>query len=350
MIADTLATRRFSDGELVVPMTATEEAAGYNSSVRLVRKLQIVGDLAIACAGDAGWAATAVKELRYAAPAWAKEERPLRKLGWWADQKKIEVLAMWPMSDRQVIWRVVPQRHQFQSKHLGLCVAIGSGGKELIEECKRVEEIFDNVKLISLHPFQKVRFFINHLTCIRLSKEAMKEKVNWGGYLEWAYWDNKEWKRGPRAAHLYFSILRIAGLEKPSVTIEKLSRGIAYDPSGEGRILSWIGGKRFEFKLDPIDSIPLNSNPIRREYSDWTDYSADEITLTFIADFGDNFFYPYTLPSDSGAKLKFTENGQQWSIPPAEFDEAVRQVCALKNVEYVDPKDLVGVPRVNGRD
>ncbi len=269
LMADTMVTLLDPDRKRsVLPTTISSSDNMERSSVKLVRKLNILNQYAWTCAGGGDAIRNLCRDLRDNAADWAHEERPMQLLGKLADARRVETLGVYV---RGTAINIVNRGARFNFPHLGVCAAIGSGATALLDECHRVVPQLDG--WLGAGPFDKVRRFLSAINGKRLAEEITGEaKDRWGGYCEWAASFDDSWNRGPKAINLFY----IGELEENgNIGVSIYPRSIAYDPRGS--LLSMTPEGDFPFHLEDmirVDSQQAVSN------SEWATWEPDWATVT----------------------------------------------------------------------
>jgi len=183
IIADTMATLRFpGERDIILPTNASPLNIDKDSSVRLVRKLNIINEYAWACAGDGTKIETLAHDVKYLSDDWRSFDRPMRKLGDLANHHRVETIGVSLKNSRV---NVVSYRARSPYPHLGQCAAIGSGGNALLEECVMAGPSLDAFPAEAT-AFDKIIGFASALNGQWLVHELTEEvSDHWGGYLEW---------------------------------------------------------------------------------------------------------------------------------------------------------------------
>lgn len=338
LLADTVAsykpTYRPPGGVPIAPSNFSADHHGKPSSISLVRKLQIIGDAAVALAGDGKVIADALYELRREMPNLKGQERPMRWLGDVANRANeihgagtmaaIGICAL-PNNKLNTMCAVSPR----SLKHLGLCSAIGSGTEEIWDIVSQLEMSISENDFMDGE--EKAIRFASAFNAKRLVHELRGEKSpdNWGGYVEWAYLDRKnKWQRGPREIHLFLEAQIDA---EGRLSAHLVPHAIAYDPAG--RILTLRDHATAQFVLDD-GSIPDDSVDLEGFWTDWRPAAAT--VSIFTAHEAKGGHMTQTLYGQELADINFIGVGRNrgFGIEPRLFDHMGSSLAKAQGVPY----------------
>jgi len=355
LFADTMATLIEPEPEAIpiLPSTVDHVTAEKSSTVRIVRKLTLLGEAAVAIAGHGETIKYALNELKIHMPDWREGsgERPMRFIGDIAIRvhdmlpkcKWIVVMGACPTMDGRV--NSLQGAVRTDTKYYGRCGASGTGARELIETAKNFDEqqaarhqqvVEDNCSI------GRTIAFAQSLNSIRLAREiAGQGAKDWGGYIEWAFLDpgQKEWVRGPNTLNLFYVV---TPLSDRRFSINSLGRAIAYDPGVDhGRIVSvWIspeGGGYHDFILQ--DMIAENSS-IKPAIEHWATWKPEICTTTFMFNDSTGKFVGSVARSVEMSEIHetvfhFGETGGGFGLPREVIEPICEEVAACAGGVYI---------------
>jgi hypothetical protein len=242
MLADTMATLRQPPpgADAILPATFLSTDITRSSSVRMFRKLQIIGPACVAMAGESDRIATLLRRLKVVLPDLVGGERPMRWLGDEANQmnddlgrRAVEVVGICPAGSGEKS-NYMSYAPAIQLTHLGRCAAAGSGADDVLNFCRINDAQFDGFSGPQPSDSMAVQFALS-LNADQIAKEWIGERKNgWGGYVEFAAFihTQREWLRGGPTLTLLLIGRRVS---KSSFRTDLVGRAVAYDPGDADR-------------------------------------------------------------------------------------------------------------------
>ena len=261
MIADTMVTVKGTTGpeSLLLPAKFNANDNALPPSQFVLRKLNIVGNSAVAMAGD-GWA---VEYLARGLPDYFAAQKnhmlPLEPLHSAAGDLRsrygpstvwVTGITMQPAPLPEAVgpartYHALGEGPHIQTRLLGRCSAIGSGAEDLLRACVD----FDEGVTWAGDPQSRAKLLVAQINADRLGHELTGSfEKSWGGYVEMAYFDPTadQWLRGPTTANLFLKAIFEA---ENNFRLGLVPYLIAYDPGKTcGRIIS-VSSRRWRFTV-----------------------------------------------------------------------------------------------------
>lgn len=347
LIADTLITWRGVPAETeVTPTTVTSDNARQLSSVTLGRKVHIVGNAAVALAGDGDCIKECVESLRWKLDKWTETGRPMREFGdhvnKYAFMKngapvlRVEAIGVYAFPAPSTELNSMVRGPHFTLQNLGLCGSIGSGGEDL----EILAREFDRYMKPEHEPHNRIRNFVAAINGTQLAKELGGNKgKSWGGYIEYTYLEHatKTWHRGPRALDFFYLCRRIS---ETHATVALIPRIVAYDPGVDAaRILvaAREAGDKYVFNEFQLAKEPLPGS----DWDFWSNWRHQSFTVTFIVEDSASGVAQVALPcrladvdkaffeikSGAGTEIKM-------GLEPDYLHHLAEQACAHRGWKY----------------
>jgi hypothetical protein len=343
VIADTMATLVIAPSGAVPLIPANPEMGDARSStVNLVRKIALFGDTAVACAGNGQLIETAIYEIGQQLADWRERDRPMRLLGDMADRAGISVIGVHlrvNAEKKYELMHVAPTSSRIETRHLGQCAAVGSGGNALLVECQEADLVFDAWDLERATTYDKVLGFVNAVNGRRLANELLGTagaRSSWGAYLEWAHFDfmAHRWRFGFKTLHLFYMVAPIPG----GFTLHFTGCGVAFDPNEEqARALSLLGSRVREFRFDNVAARGRESSVSRAEF--WHGWEPETVCVTVIGGQpdGEPLLVPRTLTRAemSGALFEVTPTYVFGGLTAKLLHELGHEIGRLVHQNYV---------------
>lgn len=289
ILADTMATKRnVPDGAThVLPSTIGAATAGRPSVTRLVRKLHITGNCAMAFAGDGEAICQVLDDMNENPDVLVSAEHPMDALKVAARQWRIEYIGVHVPGDMSKPIHSTTSFGRVDFGHMERCTAIGTGIDDLIALCKNADDNFTSSwDSVLATPIDKIIGLGNYINATRLAREMVVGPAKgWGGYVEWAYFNpaRRSWERGPPTLNLFYE--PVVGPDNQA-GVRQLGRAVAYDPGPEtGRVLVCVpreeGGGTECFRLEPVRP-PSDQEGAYDDAGFWNGWRPESVTVTLV--------------------------------------------------------------------
>jgi hypothetical protein len=266
-------------------------------NTRLVRKLNILGPCAIACASnDGARIEDLVLRVEQELDGWiaASPEKPLlplreivtnaNSIQFERREPPVQVLAACRAPD-ETIHRVYPVHSSINKRlhHFGLTHAIGSGAETIMSMVEAFERTIEAKFPHNVHPESKIFGLMKYINGCKIAEEIkFGPREGWGGYLESAILEGGEWVRGGPTMYITTVVLPTEdGLGQVRVA----DVVICYDPDR-------LGGCVFAFVQDGIMVFPLGyivgeELPPRQDFfAEFEGWKPESVVVTTIPSFG----------------------------------------------------------------
>lgn len=276
LVTDTLATLKIPPPSAArkLPATSTPEHASKRSSVRITRKLRIIGSGAFAFAGDGEQIDLCVRELRMQFRDLARELSVSDKVLEWSQKLGIECVgssAATNLNDPPTsrAYFAFGSSASVTFRHFGKCFAIGSGAERLLEVCRLADAHIETNWRGQRSAQLKLEMLVNRINSEKLCSELIgdpKGHPTYGGYIEWAQLVGYKWRRGPNHATFFYEVR----YENGTATVAPLHRTILYHPGPSvGCVLSISKQGATTFKLHDDTEDVTETPTITSLFGNW---------------------------------------------------------------------------------
>lgn len=349
LIADTMVTlQSIKDYELkseeITPSRDSYFTSGHISHSQLARKIAIVDRAAFAFAGDLQGLDAFLNIIQFHKSDWSTSARPMKPMGDYADQNKLQVIGAYPApleeGKPQGVHYVCPTSNKIELSRLGLCCTIGSGYSDLLDECRRGNQIAEENAYAFSQAYPFAMGFINQLNGKRLLSEQLGKTENaWGGYLEWVWFDyaNNRWQSGPPTFHFFCVALQIPGSN--TFTSAVLSKSLGYFN---------VGKTSFVLSIDTFKSTiyELRTLALARQSSfdpallNSSMFNNVVVTcFTAFDDFADFTSYTFDQNNLDGFQFSFHEDKISVALEERKFNFLFKQLEAMRGLTFVRPEE-----------
>ncbi len=280
LLADTMVTWSGLDATVKrLPSTIGSDMEGAVSSVTLQRKVQIIGQAAVAMAGEGPLIRDRRETLRWRLDDWVKSGRPMRHFGDAVNEyyPRVEAIGIYafPAPSHEV--NSMMRGPIFELPNLGLCASIGSGDQDLEALARRFDP---QLGTVGRHVMNRIRAFCAAINGNRLAREIIDDAQNsWGGYVEFVYLGgDRKWMRGPKTLDFFYQVDPVG---EEAATVRMATRVLAYDPGGEAARIAVVARNRdasytvAEFQLSD-QPLPLPAGEF------WKGWQQETFATTFI--------------------------------------------------------------------
>jgi len=278
------------------PATSTPGTFHDPVNTRLVRKLNIIGPCAIACASnDGARIADLVFRVEQELDEWvaATPGKPLTSLREIVTNGNdtqlhrrepfVQALAACRTSDG-LTHSVYPIGLGIRKRlhHFGWTHAIGSGSETIMNMVEAFERTIDDRFPPNVHPESKIKGLIKYINGCKIAEEIkFGPRENWGGYLESAILESNNWARGESS--MYITTV-VVPTDDGNGAVAVADVVICYDPDR-------LGGCVFALAADGIMVFPLGylvgeEPPIQDFFEAFQGWRPESCVVTTIPSFG----------------------------------------------------------------
>lgn len=345
LFADILISRAepIPNGIVALPGAVEPNDIHGPQNTRLGRKVRIVDQTVIACAGCGARIDNLHNDIRHRLPEWFATGHPSRAIAEQADLYRrtygqpLEAIGTSYLGQH---FNDLNCLGSIENVTFGWTCAIGSGREELLRRLALAEPDFAHAA--ATNPYGAIHAFAASLNAQILMEDQIQAIApnaaahipTWGGYLEYVWFDHRtlSWSRGPKSLTFLYVFLNTGNNE---YILERVSRTVAYEPGEDhGAILAMSTAGTVHCPIpEGLPQIELTECEVR---DFWTAWHPELVTVAIAVENDANNIAVISIPNNEMQGVISSPGEMQFGLSATLTNKIGRYLAARLAVEYRD--------------